>query len=633
MPTSQRRKGDTLLACLILGLGTVWLYAPVVGFDFINLDDTLYVVNNFHVNNGLNLKELPWYFQAGHAGNWHPLTWISHALDCQFFGLKPGGPHFINSAIHAINSVLVFIFLSRASGAFWRSFVVAALFAWHPLHVESVAWISERKDVLSTLFWMLSLLAWLRYVKNRQSTSSRFDYVGALLLFTCGLMSKPMVVTLPFVLLLLDWWPLNRLRFGGAGAPSPADSSSPETSSLASLIVEKIPFFVLSLGCCLLTVIAQRRGAAVSSLSDLPFQYRVVNAVVSSFRYLEKIVWPVNLSIIYPFSISWPAWEVAAAIITLLAIIVFAVWQALRRGYLPTGWFWFLGTLVPVIGLVQVGLQSMADRYTYIPSIGIFIVVCWGAYDLVKNWRYHQLCLSLGTVGVLAACIATSSRQIQCWKNSGTLFAHAIAVTKDNYYARVNLASYLTSIGQAKAAVNQAEEAVRINPNDPTTHAALGQALLAEGKPGPAADELRKALAIQYIPGDAVQLAMALAQEGKTSDAIAQYRKVLETNPNQPDALNNLAWILAASSQPEFRNGPEAVQLAERACAVTHDRQPLMIGTLADAYAEAGRFDDAVAAAQRAHDVAVGQDKTTVAARNLELLEEYRSHRAYHEKQ
>ena len=378
-------------------------------------------------------------------------------------------------------------------------------------------------------------------------------------------------------------------------------------------------------------MVAQHRGEAIASLSDLPFKARLINAVVSYLRYFEKTIWPVDLSIMYPFTIAWPAWEIVLAVVTLVVITALFVWRWASGAYLLVGWLWFLGTLVPVIGLVQVGAQAMADRYTYIPSIGIFVILCWGTHDLVKNLPYHQMFLSVFTIVILMACIIVSSRQIQFWRNSGTLFSHAIEVTRDNFVAHVNYADYLGATRQLPAAYEQAEEAVRIEPNDATTHSALGRVLVLEGKPDQAVPELRKALALHFVPSDAVQLAMALTLQERTKDAIAEYRTILASNPDLPDALNNLAWILAASSRSEFRNGPEAVQLAGRACAVTHNSQPLMIGTLAAAYAEAGRFDDADTTAQKAHDLAVAQGKNDVAVRNLELLQLYRSHHAYHE--
>lgn len=669
---SLKQQHQAAIACLVLALGTLLLYWPVTSFDFISLDDSAYVVNNFHINGGLSWHELPWCFQAGHAGNWHPLTWISHAADCQFFGVRPGAHHAMNVAIHAANSVLLFLIFRRMTGAFWRSFVVAALFAWHPLHIESVAWIAERKDVLSTLFWMLTLWAYLNYAAK----SGIGKYCVVLLLFALGLMAKPMLVTLPFVLLLLDWWPLNRLRpnpecrvrarglqeaaqppsfcrpgpptghplWQGSATVPVASVSVPPTDSLRSLLVEKIPFFLLSLACAILTMVAQHRGEAIASLSDVPFKARLINAIVSYLRYLEKLVWPVDLSILYPFTVAWPAWEIVLSAVTLAAITALFVWGARpsrshppasrQRNpcpYLMVGWLWFLGTLIPVIGLVQVGAQSMADRYAYIPSIGIFVAFCWGAYDLAKNLPYRRAILSFFSIAILTACIFFSSRQIQYWKNSGTLFSHAIEVTQDNFVARVNYADYLADTHQWAAGRQQAEEAVRIAPNEAITHSALGRVLVLEGNPDQAVAELQKALSLHYMPSDAVQLAMALVQQGRTKDAIAEYRTILASNPDLPDALNNLAWLLAANSHPEFRNGSEAVQLAERACAVTHDSQPLMIGTLAAAYAEAGRFDDAVKTAQKAHDIAVAQGKPAVAARNLELQQLYRAHRAYHE--
>jgi len=712
MVTKQQRQ--EALACLGLAVGTLLLYWPAGSCGFISLDDTAYVVNNFHINGGLNWGAFLWSFQAGHAGNWHPLTWLSHALDCQIFGVRPGPQHLMNVAIHAANSVLLFLILRRMTGTFWRSLVVGALFAWHPLHVESVAWIAERKDVLSTLFWMLTVWAYLGYVACRRRREEALNspktkaesesphvvsylcgagarYLLVLAFFALGLMAKPMVVTLPFVLLLLDWWPLNRfgLNFHHEGHEGHEGKEAkevfrPSCSSCPSwwkngicLFVEKMPLFILAGGCSVLTMVAQHRGEAIASLSDVPFKFRLINAVVSYLRYLEKIGWPADLSILYPFTIAWPTWEIAAAVGVLVGVTALVVWGArpsrsqppasrrrnagitsafsLQPSALSFGWFWFLGTLIPVIGLVQVGTQAMADRYAYIPSIGIFVAVCWGAYDLVTDLPFCRrrreesqfsseakaesetpnvvsYCLNgLLGIAVLTGCVLVSSRQIHFWENSGTLFAHAIEVTRDNYVARVNYSDYLADTQQWEAAQHQAEEAVRIAPNEAMTHNALGRVLLLEGKPDQAAAELRRAIALHYTPADAVQLAMALVQQGRTRDAIAEYRNILASTPDLPDALNNLAWILAAAARAEYRNGAEAVQLAERACAVTHDSQPLMVGTLAAAYAEAGRFEDAVKTAQKAHDLAVAQGKNGVASRNLELMEIYREHRAFHE--
>lgn len=659
------------LASFGLSLGTLLLYWPVFHFGFINLDDTSYVVHNFHINNGFTWQGLAWSFQAGYAGNWHPLTWVSLMLDCQLFGVNPGASHAINVLIHATTSVILFLVLEKLTGAFWRSWIVAALFAWHPLHVESVAWIAERKDVLCALFWMLTLWAYARYVGGVKGRGGKLGlarqeprpttfiegratlpgsrswlmYVLAIFFFVLALMSKPMAVTLPFALLLLDWWPLGRFSGGG--------------TRVISLIAEKVPLFILSAGCCILTVIAQR-GSAIASLSDVPLKYRLTNIAVGYWHYLEKIFWPVRLSIIYPFTSAWPVGEIALAAVVILGVTALCFYGGLARlrravtfseadkqrsppfrftadnraqSYLLFGWFWFIGTLVPVIGLVQVGVQSMADRYGYIPSIGIFVILCWGTYDVLRGVPFGRTGLMCGAIGILTGCLFLSSRQIQDWRDSGLLFSHAVEVTTDNFVARVNYADYLADSGKISAAEEEAQAAVRIAPQEALTHSALGRVLALEGKSAVAVSELRKALEIQFVPSDAVDLAISLTQEGLIAEAIAEYRMVLNKNPNAADALNNLAWILATSPDPKLRNGSEAVQLAGMACSITHRSQPTMLGTLAAAYAEAGRFDDAISTANQARELAESQGNSAVADRNAELMKIYESHRAYHEGQ
>ncbi len=687
----QRR---SVLVCLILALGAILLYWPATSFDFIYFDDPLYVVTNLHLNSGLSWRGLGWCFQAGYAANWHPLTWMSHMLDCQCFGLKPGGPHAVNLLLHAANSVLLFLVLKRMTNALWRSAMVAALFAWHPLHVESVAWIAERKDVLSTLFWMLTIWAYCNYVRKR----GVLRYFLALLLFILGLMAKPMVVTLPFVLLLLDWWPLGRFQSKPA-PPKPADDA---IKSYRLILLEKLPFLLLAAGSCVLTLVAQHRGGAISSFGHVPMMVRLVNSALDYLRYAEKMFWPADLSIIYPLVAKWQSRELAAAAMFLIAVSAGAMLFLKTRPYLMVGWLWYLGTLVPVIGLVQVGSQVMADRYTYIPSIGLFIMVCWGACDFIRKWRYHQIVLGFAAITTLAACARVTEKQLGYWKDSGALYRHALAVNPNNYLVHTYYGAYLREQHQLEQARMECEKAVQLNPAYALGHAFLSGVLLLEGKKSEAVSEVRTALmyepdlrvarvnlgdillsedlygeaaveygkALEYEPDDSIlrcslgqvlarqekfdearaefetalrlnpaytdahyELALALSMQQKTAAAIAEYRAALKLQPNFSDALNNLAWILAANPNPQLRNGPEAVQLAERACVLTHNNQAIKVGTLAAAYAEAGRFDDAVTTAQKAHDLAVAQGKNDVAARNLELLPLYRSHRAYHEGQ
>ena len=655
MLTQDQRR--TVFLCLALALGTALVYWPATSFDFIYFDDPPYVSTNPHLSHGWSWRELGWCFQAGYAANWHPLTWMSHMLDCQFFGLKPGGPHAVNLLLHAANSMLLFLVLNRLTNAQWRSAMVAALFAWHPLHVESVAWIAERKDVLSTLFWLLTIWAYCDYVKKHGARR----YFLTLVLFIFGLMAKPMVVTLPFVLMLIDWWPLKRWE---------RTPSSPKVSP-RRLVVEKLPFVLLAVGSCVMTVIAQHRGGAISTFARVPMAERLVNSSVDYLRYVLKLLWPVDLSVIYPLLAYW-----------------------------TVGWFWYLGTLVPVIGLVQVGSQSMADRYTYIPSIGFFILIVWGVYDFTRRWRFHQLGLGVAAAAVLAACVFLTEKQLGYWKDSGTLFRHALAVDPNNYLVHTYYGAWLREQHQLEKARLECEKAVQIQPAYALGHVFLSGILLLEGKSAEGIAEIRTALsyepdlisaranladlllsdnrydeatveynkALQYQPDEPklhyslarvlamqkkydqacaefetalrldpyytdahYELAVTLSMQHKTAEAIAEYRVALKLQPNFSDALNNLAWILAANPDPQLRNGPEAVQLAEHSCALTRNTQALKIGTLAAAYAEAGRFSNAVASAQLARSVALAHGETNVAAANQQLQKLYQAGQPYHE--
>jgi tetratricopeptide (TPR) repeat protein len=726
------------MVCCVLALGTALLYCPAVTFDFINYDDPDYILNNFHINRDLHWRALGWCFQAGYASNWHPLTWMSHLLDCQLFGLRPAGHHATSVLLHSLNSTLLFLVLRRMTGAFWRSALVAAAFAWHPLHVESVAWVAERKDVLSTLFLILTFWAYVRYAEEfkigsdnlRKSLNYKTFYALALVFFAFGLMAKPMLVTLPFVLLLLDWWPLGRFQMepkpkkvATQGPPQSLEVGTPRrgvrsaqradpANSIAPTIdrphqiwvfpYEKAPFFLLSGVSCLLTIYAQHRGGSIQPLDTESIQSRLSNALVAYCQYLAKIVWPANLCVIYPLNKNLPAWEPVAAGLFLIAISAAAVRFWKTRPYFLAGWLWFLGTLVPVIGLVQVGDQAIADRYTYIPSIGVFIGLFWaisGYFDIPGRCR--PVILSALACAALASCIMLTARQLQFWQNSEVLFRHALDVTPDKTIAHATLGAYYLGRHQLDKGRAECEESIRCGPAYPAAHLFLGQAMLLQGKPNDAAVELRMAvrlaprssharfiygqvLVAQNLPAEAAaqfeemlrsdpgnpdghfwlgkslamngqldeavfhfnealrqifqypeahfELAMVLSQQHKIAEAVSHYRTALRFSPNDPRALNNLAWILVADPHPEIRNGAEAVRLAERACVVTHHSEPFFLGTLADAYAEAGRFDEAVKTAQQAHDLAVEHGLDKVAARNLELLEIYRSHHAYHEK-
>ena len=525
------------IICLVLAVGTIALYCPVLWHEFVNYDDPDYILNNPHVNAGLTWPGILWAFTHAASANWHPLTWISHMLDCQLFGTKnPGLHHMINVLFHTANSVLLFILLNYMTRAPWRSFFAAALFAWHPLRVESVAWASERKDVLSGFFWMLTLLCYARYAQSRvhspQSTvrGHRFAfYCLALFFFACGLMSKPMVVTLPFALLLLDFWPLQRFIARGAATASP----------LHRLLLEKLPFFALAAASCVITLSVQK--GAMWSTGSLPFSFRFANTLMAYVRYLSKIFIPKDLALIYPYPHSWPLLGVVGAGTVLVLITVIFVVQAKRFPYLPVGWFWFLGALVPVIGLVQVGVQSIADRYTYLPSIGIFVLVTWGISDLVAtSARRVETCTFAGA-GALIACLVLTSVQLTYWRNSFSIFKHTVLVTSDNYAAYDCLGKTLQNAGQLDHAEECYAQAVQLEPDYPLAQFDLGMDLVALKDSVDASNHL--ATAIQLWPGNAdmqYDFGVFLSRHGQPKDAAAHLKVALAIQPDFPQAQREL---------------------------------------------------------------------------------------------
>jgi len=541
------------LICLALGLGTIALYSPAAGFDFLNYNDLDYVAENYRINPGWSVSGLIWSFQAGYACNWHPVTWWSHMLDCQLYGLNPGAHHLTNIVIHAANSVLLFLLLQRMTGATWRSAMVAALFAWHPMHVESVAWIAERKDVLSTFFWLLTLWAYTRYAENLKSRISSFAFFYSLALFfyALALMSKPMVVTLPCLLLLLDWWPLRRFQTPSFQEQGPAAALS--DPGWGRLLTEKIPFFVMA-GCCVvLTIVAQTRGTAIQSLGTVSLHFRMYNAVVSYWRYLGKLVVPVNLAVIYPIGPGHRSVLLAAgAGLLLVAVSATVLAFRLTRPYWFVGWFWYLGTLVPVIGLIQVGAQTMADRYTYVPSLGIFVILCWTAYDYAKNWRHGPLVLGWAAVLALGACAAVTMKQLQYWRNGGTLFAHAIAVTRDNYIAHGAYAEYLIGENKLEDARIECQRALDIWEGYWAGHFFQGVILYRNGAYDDAEKELEWALGQRWGAQRAQEYLgrIALARNSPIK-AEVEFRKELQINPDVPSAHCELGKALALQGKRE----------------------------------------------------------------------------------
>ena len=622
-PIASRRL--FMVVTLALALVTLAVYWPVSRNDFIHYDDDEYIVGNRHVNTGLTWANVAWAFEHKHAGNWHPLTWISHMADCQLFGLNAGRQHLVNVAFHVANTLLLFFFLIRATGAFWRSAFVAAFFAWHPLRVESVAWAAERKDVLSAFFWMLTLIAYARYARRRSRVEAResradapaldsrlsaLDYGLALFFFACGLLSKPMVVTLPFVLLLLDFWPLKRLQ---------------SIQSALRLTLEKLPFFALTLAGCAVTVYVQRSSGAFWSLANLPLRDRIANALAAYLGYISKTFWPVHLALIYPHPHHWPTALTLSSALLLAFWTIFVLWRARQQPYLVAGWFWFLGTLVPVIGLVQVGVQSMADRYTYLPGIGLLIAVVWSADALCLRPVTKKLLAAVAEVA-LAGCLVLTSIQIGYWRNGLTIFTHAVEATSGNYAAEVCLGEQLEDAGKPFQALALYTDAVRLEPTYPLAQYNLGMSLLALGKPDEARAHLQTAA--QLMPGNPdlqYDYGLLLRQQGDLAGAVDRFRAALARRPDFPAALNELAGICATANEPQLRSGPEALRLAHYACDLTSNREPAYLVTLATACAESGQFTNAIAAAQKARELALAGGQTNIATQTDDLLKRFQA--------
>jgi protein O-mannosyl-transferase len=584
---------------LLLALLTLAVYLPVARHGFILYDDGDYVTGNPMVRNGLTLAGIKWAFTTYHSANWHPLTWLSHMADCECFGLNPAGPHCVNALLHAANTVLVFALwwqLMRGrtgkktgapdddDGAIWPAALIAALFAVHPLHVESVAWIAERKDVLSTFFGLLALLCYARYAQDHAHAAGnpRFSYRLSLLFFILGLMSKPMLVTLPFVMLLLDYWPLQRSNvLAAAMLPGEAGSTSLPRRSHAKaghrLLIEKIPFFAVTAASCVVTYLAQSRGA-VRSLAAVPLAYRLENVPVAIVTYLLKLMWPARLAIIYPMPRAIPA-AVFIGCSLLLIVITAGVWLARKRHpFLPVGWFWFLGTLMPVIGLVKVGDAAIADRYMYLPSIGIFMVLAVGARRIFERRSWPKLTVPALAAVILAALTVVTERQLRFWRNDETLFGHAVRVTHDNvdailndgvalenegqplqaiaqyrraeqlapssWLAHTDAADLLYYTGDTNAALEEYRQAIQLQANSATLHDRLGAVLAGLGDFGGATNEFRQAINLDATdPAPHLHLGTALARQNDLRGATNEFGEAMRLSPGDPSPL--VEWARA----------------------------------------------------------------------------------------
>ena len=710
------------LICAALSVITLIGFWPVGHLGFILFDDHDYLTENPNVQGGITAESVRWAFTTTQASNWHPITWLSHMLDYQWFGLNASGHHWVNLGFHIANTLLLFIVLREMmglcpnksigattpqAGTVWCSALVAALFALHPMRVESVAWISERKDVLSGFFMMLTLWAWVRYVQKQASGVWRLasgDYWLALGFFALGLMSKPMLVTLPVILLLLDFWPFRRIsEFGVRPALRSLwakDGSSdlksvPHFPMLRRLIWEKAPFLALSLASSVVTFYAQ--GVSVVPLDYVPWDSRIENALAAYTAYLGKTFWPENLSIFYPYMQIRP-WEVFGSGLLLIFLSVFCIRRMRFQPYLFVGWFWFLVTLVPVIGLAQISVQSMADRYLYLPSIGLFIMVAWGMAGMASVSRSWRTGMTVGAVALLSACLLDTRYQLRYWRDSVTLFSRALEVTGENPMGNFFLGNAFWVSGNLdEAAKNyrsvlrsapnsedvhyrlgyilclqkkwpeagvQFGEVLRLDPDNAFAHKFLDDALVREGKYADA--EAEYSTALQLRPGDVVitealallvkkaetakaltslyenlksqptaeahaRIAALRTTQGEFQDALEHYLAALRLKPDSPDALNNLAWLLATCPDGHIRDGAQAVKYAGRACELTHYHMTPMVGTLAAAYAEAGRFDDAISTAQKACTLATESGDQDLLKRNQELLVLYRAYQPYHE--
>jgi Flp pilus assembly protein TadD len=538
-------------------VATLALYNPVNRHPFVNYDDDRYVTENPHVRSGLTWGTIPWAFSAMEQGNWHPLTWLSHALDYQLFRQNATGHHFTSLLIHAANTVLLFLLLIYATGRVGPSLLIAALFALHPINVESVAWVAERKNVLCTFFFFASLLAYCWYARK----PGWRRYLAFASLFAMALMSKPMAITLPFVLLLLDYWPLGRIQGAPAGTPSVPQST------LAKLIAEKLPLLGLSAASAIITMQAQAAGGAVRSTAQFSLAVRLENAAVAYATYLWKMIWPAQLAPLYPHpGNSLAAWQVAISVMVLLAVTA-AVLRFRSKRYLLTGWLWFLGTLVPVIGLVQVGDQAMADRYAYIPLTGIFVMIAWGAADLADSMQLGRSARMIPAACVLLALSFTTNRQLAYWSSNYDLWTHALAVTDRNFIAQNNLGGALLMLGRPDEAYAHFQAASEINPRDPMSRSNLGAYLQEHEKLPEAMEQYDRTI---HLTSDAGLLAAAYANLGAAHRKLGEdqkardsYDQALRLNPNQSNAYLGLGELLEKQNQLDdaIRNYSKAVEL------------------------------------------------------------------------
>ncbi|MBN2272329.1 MAG: tetratricopeptide repeat protein [Sedimentisphaerales bacterium] len=586
-------KYKCVLICVFLVCGIPAVYWQVLRSDFVNIDDTVYVTENPHIKTGLSTENVKWVFSIGKVAYWHPLTWLSHMLDCQLYGLRPGLHHLTSLALHIANSLLVFLVFKGMTGAVWQSAFVAAVFAFHPVNVDSVAWVAERKNVLSTLFWLLTMWIYAGYVTKGGARL----YLLALGFFTLGLLAKPMLITLPFAMLLLDYWPLGRLSLkrlpGRSGKSKMLDS---RTLHFSRLVWEKLPFFALSFVSVFLSFLSMKRLGITTSTNLIPMKLRLANAAVSYVRYIDKIICPRKLAVFYPYPMDVAIWRSLGAVLLLACVSFVLIWVLRRRAYLSVGWLWFIGTLFPVIGLVQAGLwPAIADRWAYVPMIGVLIIVAWGAGDLAAKWRLPTSVLILAGGVCLSVLTFCAYRQAGYWRNSRTLFGHALDVTTDNYIAHLNFANTFMKEGKTAEAMAHYAKAVEIHPAFDDAHYNLGVGFSLQEAYEQAIKEYR--IALNLNPGHfnaRLRLAEALTRTGRLDEAVGQFEKLLQKEPDNVEALNNYALALS-----QMKRTAQAIELYNKALRIDPDSFEAL-NNLGTALAEQGRFDDAIAHLEKA---------------------------------
>lgn len=632
----KNKARSEFIICLFLVVIILASYWQLPSHGFLSFDDNEYITQNTHVHEGITWKNIVWMFSITDSGYWQPLTWMSHMLAYQLFGTNPSMHHLINLLLHMANSLLLFLVLKRMTGAQWQSAFVAVMFSLHPLNVESVAWASERKNVLSTFFWMLTIMTYVRYAEQ----PNFHRYLLVLFVFVLGLMSKPMLITLPFVLLLLDHWPLCRFKLSQPGCVHQKDYNSIRINSHQSLglrlVLEKIPLLLLSATCIYISALSIQRYKIVISIASVPMKLRIANALVSYVLYIKKMIWPQNLAVFYPYPSTLPAWQTIGAFL-LLACVTFLAFRWIRlKPYLTVGWLWYIGTFIPATGLIQAGLwPAMADRFSYVPLIGLFIIIAWGVHDLFGRWRYRKAGFTAASITLVTIFIVMTWLQLKHWQDGVALFTHNVRVTHKNSLAHKELADALEQQGNLDKAIFHYFKALKINPDFAEAHNNLGYILVRRKHYKEAIDHYKAALrikphyaeahnnlgtaflfqgdekeavvhyfeALKYNPnyaGTYYNLGKIYINQNKIEKGIHFYKKALELNPEMTQVLYDLSWLLSSHENERYRDGKEALDLAKKLCKITRNNQPLALDALAAAYAETGRFNEAVFTVRKA---------------------------------